>query len=264
MQTNQKYFTSTPCSSIALGIIFEVLKYRLKLSYNGTAYHGWQKQDNAISIQSTIEQAFTKINGSVVDIVGCGRTDTGVHARRYCAHFNSDELQDSELVYKLNSILPSDIAIESCQSVDESFHARFSAVSRVYQYFIHTSKNPFLVNQSFCLTKKLDLDAMNQACTLLMTYSDFASFCKKGADNKTTLCEIMGATWHHENDQIIFTIKADRFLRNMVRAIVGAMVDIGLKKITLDDFRLIIEARNNQFHGTAVPAHGLFLWEVNY
>ncbi len=241
-----------------------VLKYQLRLAYNGTAYHGWQKQDNANSVQTAIENAFLKITGTGIQLVGCGRTDTGVHAKNYCAHFETDALIDLELAYKLNSILPPDIAIELCQETDESFHARFSAQSREYKYFIHTRKNPFLENQSFCLSKKLDLESMNQACNVLMAYDDFASFCKKGADNKTTICQIMQAGWDMSGNQIVFTIKADRFLRNMVRAIVGVMVDIGLKTKSIEDLKRIIESKNNQFNGTSVPACGLFLWQINY
>ncbi|MFM9945275.1 MAG: tRNA pseudouridine(38-40) synthase TruA [Bacteroidia bacterium] len=240
------------------------MKFILKLSYNGTAYHGWQRQDNAISIQQIIESALEKITGIETEIVGCGRTDTGVHARCYFAHFESEGQLDSEIVYKLNSVLPHDIAIEYCKKSDDDFHARFSATSREYRYFIHWQKNPFLINQSFFLSKKLDLEAMNQACEILMQYEDFASFCKKGADNKTTICQLMEARWEQTENQVIFKIKADRFLRNMVRAIVGAMVDVGLHKLSLTDFKKIIKDKNNQFTGTSVAACGLYLWDVRY
>jgi len=240
------------------------MRFILKLSYNGTAYHGWQKQENANSVQSMIENALKKVTGLEVDIMGCGRTDTGVHAACYFAHFKLDDEPDSELVYKLNSVLPNDIAIEQCKKADANFHARFDAVSREYRYFIHFQKNPFLINQSYFVSKKLDVERMNKACEILKEYDDFASFCKKGADNKTTLCQLMEAHWEELNHQLIFTIKADRFLRNMVRAIVGAMVDVGLHKISLEDFKNIIEAKNNQFTGTSVAACGLFLWDVRY
>ena len=240
------------------------MKFILKLSYNGTAYHGWQKQDNANSVQSMIENALKIITGLAIDIVGCGRTDTGVHANCYFAHFEMEEWLESELAYKLNSVLPSDIAIEYCENIDDNFHARFDAKSRENRYFIHSQKNPFLVNQSYFLSKTLDLQAMNKACEILKEYDDFASFCKKGADNKTTFCRLMQAKWERKNHQFVFTIKADRFLRNMVRAIVGAMLDVGLGKLALDDFRQIIEAKNNQFSGTSVAACGLYLWDVKY
>ena len=240
------------------------MRFILKLSYNGTAYHGWQKQENANSVQSMIENAFKKITGLTIDIMGCGRTDTGVHAKCYFTHFEMEEEPDIELVYKLNSVLPADIAIEECKKADDDFHARFDAVSREYRYFIHFKKNPFLINQSYFVSKKLDVERMNKACEILKEYDDFASFCKKGADNKTTLCKLMDAHWEEKNHQFIFTIKADRFLRNMVRSIVGAMVDVGLHKISLEDFKNIIEAKNNQFTGTSVAACGLFLWDVRY
>jgi tRNA pseudouridine38-40 synthase len=240
------------------------MRFILKLSYNGTAYHGWQKQENANSVQSMIENALKKITGLSIDIMGCGRTDTGVHAKCYFAHFEMEEEPDIELVYKLNSVLPSDIAIEECKKADDDFHARFDAVSREYRYFIHFKKNPFLINQSYFVSKKLDVERMNKACEILKEYEDFASFCKKGADNKTTLCKLIKAHWEEINNQLIFTIIADRFLRNMVRAIVGAMVDVGLHKISLEDFKNIIEAKNNQFTGTSVAACGLFLWDVRY
>ena len=240
------------------------MRFILKLSYNGTAYHGWQRQENANSVQSMIENALKKITGSAIELTGCGRTDTGVHAKCYYAHFELDRKPDKEIVYKLNSVLPPDIAIAYCKRTDNSFHARFDAVSREYRYFIHSQKNPFLINQSYFVSKTLDLEAMNKACEILMEYEDFASFCKKGADNKTTLCKLMEARWEQKKDQLVFTIKADRFLRNMVRAIVGAMVDVGLNKLSLEDFRKIIEAKNNQFTGTSVAACGLYLWDVRY
>lgn len=240
------------------------MNFVLKLSYNGAAYHGWQRQENAISVQEIIETAYKKITGFDIELTGCGRTDTGVHAKCYYAHFELDEKPDKEIVYKLNSVLPPEVAIEYCKKAEDSFHARFSAISREYRYFIHFQKNPFLINQSYFISKKLDVERMNKACEILKGYDDFASFCKKGADNKTTLCQLMEAKWEQKKDQLIFTIKADRFLRNMVRAIVGAMVDVGLHKLSLDDFREIIEAKNNQFTGTSVAACGLFLWDVRY
>ena len=240
------------------------MKFVLKLSYNGTAYHGWQTQNNAISVQQLIETGFEKIAGFALELTGCGRTDTGVHASCYYAHFETDEILDKEIVYKLNAVLPPDIAIEYCKPTDDSFHARFSAISREYRYFIHSHKDPFLTDRSFFISKKLDLEAMNRACEILKEYEDFSSFCKKGADNKTMICKILAANWMKKNNQFIFTIIADRFLRNMVRAIVGAMVDVGLNKISLEDFRKIIEKKNNQFTGTSVPACGLYLWDVRY
>jgi len=236
----------------------------MKLSYNGTAYSGWQRQDNAVSVQQTIEKALRLITGIDIEIVGCGRTDTGVHASFYVAHFDTEQPLDVELVYKLNSILPKDIAVHHCKETADTFHARFSAISREYCYFIHCRKDPFLNDRSWFVHQSLDIDAMNRACTVLMDYDDFASFCKKGADNKTTICKLTHAEWVKEDHRLIFTIRADRFLRNMVRAIVGTMIDVGLGKTDMHNLRLIIEARDRGCSGASVPACGLYLTDVQY
>jgi len=240
------------------------MKYFLKLSYNGTAYHGWQKQENANSVQETLDNAMSVLIGAPIETVGCGRTDTGVHAMCYFAHFETLSHIPDEFIYQLNSILPHDIAIEDFKPIEAENHARFSALSREYRYFIHSRKDPFLRERSYFLHKKLDIELMNVACKVLREYNDFESFCKKGADNKTTLCEIYEADWITLNHQIIFKIRADRFLRNMVRTIVGTMLDVGLHKISMDEFRQIIEAKDRQFSGSSVPACGLYLWDVKY
>jgi tRNA pseudouridine38-40 synthase len=242
----------------------EQMRYKLKLAYDGTAYHGWQSQNNAISIQATIEKAFYQITNQKIELVGCGRTDTGVHAKAYFAHFDTIGFNDEEIVYKLNSVLPPDIAIESCLKTDETFHARFSALLREYKYYIHSHKNPFLINKSYYLKKPLNIEQMDEACRILVRYSDFASFCKKGADNKTTLCQLRDALWEKQDNQLVFTIRSDRFLRNMVRSIVGCMVNIGLEKMTLLEFTTIIENKNADYAGFAVPACGLYLNKVDY
>ena len=240
------------------------MKYILNLAYDGSVYHGWQKQENAISVEETIENAFFKLLGKNIEIIGCGRTDTGVHAKYYIAHFEYNLEIDKEIVYKLNSILPNDIAIYKCYKTNGNFHARFDAISREYKYYIHFKKEPFLFNRSYYMNKELNIELMNDACKILLLNNDFISFCKKGADNKTTICELMLAKWEIENNQIVFTIKADRFLRNMVRSIVGYMINIGLDKITLNKFIEIIEQKKSNQTGFSAPACGLYLTNVTY
>ena len=240
------------------------MKYKLILSYKGSRYHGWQIQENAHSVQAEIENALKIIAGEKIGIVGCGRTDTGVHAKFYVAHFETEVEFKSNVVYTLNAILPEDIAILDLKKVGDDFHARFSAISREYQYFIHFHKNPFLTGNSWYMNKQLNIELMNKASEILSEYQDFASFCKLGADNKTTLCEIQHASWQLNDNQLVFTIKADRFLRNMVRAIVGTLMEIGLERMSLIEFRAVIESKNRQNSGTSVPAHGLYLTDVKY
>ena len=240
------------------------MRFVLKLAFNGSAYHGWQRQKNAHSVQEEIEKALEVILGESAGITGCGRTDTGVHAMTYYAHFDRETAPEPRLVYQLNAILPRDIALHFCREVSEDFHARFSAISREYRYFIHTHKNPFLQDRSWFIHHTPGLELMNKACDILKQYEDFASFCKKGADNKTTLCRIDDCHWAMEGDQWVFTIRADRFLRNMVRAIVGTLVDVGLEKLSLQEFARIVEARNRNLSGESVPACGLYLWDVRY
>lgn len=240
------------------------MKYILKLAYKGTDYHGWQIQKNANSVQAMIEKAFHLLCGERVELTGCGRTDTGVHASCYFAHFETEAQLSENFVYKLNSILPKDIAISLCTSIVDEFHARFSAISREYKYLIHSQKDPFLNDESYFFHHELNLEMMNRACEVLKATKDFASFCKKGGDNKTTRCEIYECFWLKEGYQLVFTIRADRFLRNMVRAIVGTMLEIGLNKMNLDELETIIESKNRSLSGTSVPACGLYLTEITY
>ena len=241
-----------------------IVKYILKLAFKGTEYHGWQIQKNANSVQEMIENAIHLLHGERFELTGCGRTDTGVHASNYFAHFETNIILSENFVYKLNSILPKDIAIKECKLVNANFHARFSAISRQYQYLIHSQKDPFLNDRSYFLYPKLDIEKMNNACEILKSTSDFASFCKKGADNKTTLCQVHSCNWVCDEHRLVFTIRADRFLRNMVRAIVGTMIEIGLSKINIEEFKFIIEERNRNLSGFSVPACGLYLDEIVY
>lgn len=241
-------------------------RHFVQLCFKGTRYHGWQIQPNAISIQEVLENAFSILLQERIGVVGAGRTDTGVHASFYVLHFDTaNEISNfQKLIYRLNSILPSDIAIRNIWEVPPDAHARFSALSRTYKYFITLEKDPFVTNTHFYLRLTPDVDKMNEAARLLMNYTDFTSFCRLHSDVKTNLCEISRAQWEKENNRLVFTIKADRFLRNMVRAIVGTLLDVGKGKISLEDLQRIIEIQNRGAAGTSAPAHGLFLADVEY
>lgn len=241
------------------------MRYFIELSYNGSAYHGWQNQPNAISVQQVLEEALATLLQSKTEIVGAGRTDTGVHASQMFAHFDFDnEIDTPNLVYKLNSFLPNDIAISDVFRVKEDSHARFDALSRTYLYKISTIKNVFNTDFAYRLQLPLDVEKMNEACKILFIYNDFQCFSKSNTDVKTYNCTITKAEWFKDNDEIIFLITADRFLRNMVRAIVGTMINIGLGKIKVDDLHEIIKSKNRSEAGYSVPAHGLYLTQIVY
>lgn len=242
-------------------------RYFIILSFKGTAYHGWQSQPNTITVQQTIEQALSIILNNHIPICGAGRTDAGVHAKYFCAHFDCDNPDlhlRNDFLFRLNCLLPNDIAVSRIIKVDTSAHARFSALSRTYKYYIALSKSPFTFDYSWFLNKPLNTDLMNVACKQLMNYRDFTSFSKLHTDVKTNICHIMEAGWQQENDFLVFTIKADRFLRNMVRAIVGTITDIGRGKSNLEEFGHIIEAADRCKAGMSVPAKGLFLADIQY
>lgn len=241
-------------------------RYFLQCCYKGTNYHGWQIQPNAISVQEIFEDTLSKILRAKISVVGAGRTDTGVHASFFILHFNSPdtEIDSVKLVYKLNSFLPQDIAVQKLWKVNNEAHARFSALSRTYKYFISTEKNPFSTETSYRYLKLLNVDKMNEAAKVLFDYEDFTSFSRLHTDVKTNNCKICHAEWKQENKQLIFTIKADRFLRNMVRAIVGTLLEVGQGKISIDEFHEIIELKNRKFAGTSAPAQGLFLVDIEY
>ncbi len=246
-----------------------MFRYFIRLSFNGARYHGWQVQKNAPSVQETITRAINLIWGTDISLVGCGRTDTGVHAKEFFAHFNMAENRSKEdldqLCFRLNRFLPDDIAIYRIFPVSGEMHARFSAVSRAYQYFIHTEKDTFLNDFSWFVHDFPDLEMMNEGAALIRTYEDFTSFSKLHSAAKTNICHITEAAWekggHH---QLIFTITADRFLRNMVRAIVGTLVDLGHHKIDLEQLKRIIEGKDRCLAGESVPGKGLFLMKVVY
>jgi tRNA pseudouridine38-40 synthase len=241
-------------------------RYAIQLSYNGGRYFGWQRQPKEISVQEVLEKAFSTILREEIAVTGAGRTDTGVHASFYIAHFDTEnEIIDSvQLAFKLNRFLPADIAIQKIWKVDSEFHARFSAVSRTYKYFISTVKNPFTTETSFQYTVPLNVDLMNQAAKMLFEFTDFTSFSKLHTDVKTNNCKIYEAEWEKQGDQLVFTIKADRFLRNMVRAIVGTLIEVGKGKISIEQFAEIIERKDRGEAGTSVPPQGLFLVDIEY
>ncbi len=239
----------------------------MKLAYRGANFHGWQSQPNAVSVQSTIEDALTTIMRTPIKITGAGRTDTGVNARMMIAHFDVEQPLPSPdgLVKALNSLVGKDIAIHSISPVHDNAHARFDATSRKYHYYIHTEKSPFLYPLSWQAPVNLNFELMNKAAEILLGIDDFTSFAKLHTDVKTNICKVTYAKWEQiSENQWMFVITADRFLRNMVRAVVGTLVDVGRGKITLQQFSDIISAKDRCAAGTSMPAHALFLWNVTY
>ncbi|WP_372756238.1 tRNA pseudouridine(38-40) synthase TruA [Mariniflexile sp.] len=241
------------------------MRYFIELSYNGTAYHGWQKQPEAISVQAVIEKGLSLLLKENVSIMGAGRTDTGVHAKQMFAHFDTELVfNETNLAYKLNAYLPKDIAIAAIFKVKAEAHARFDALSRTYLYRIALNKNVFNFDSAYFVKQDLDVEKMKEASKILFQYNDFQCFSKVNTDVKTYNCELMQANWFFEADELHFIIKADRFLRNMVRAVVGTMVQIGLGKLQVDDLHSIIKSKNRSEAGFSVPAHALYLTEVEY
>ena len=244
-----------------------MVRYFLKLAYNGTAYHGWQIQENAHTVQAELNRKVSLMTGEEVNLVGCGRTDTGVHAREFYAHFDLNEplgFWEEDFVYKLNSFLSKDIVIFDLYQVPEDYHARFSATQRTYKYYISTRKNPF--ERDFCLeyTAPLDVEAMQKAAGYLLKFTDFTSFSKLHTQTKTNDCLIKEASWEISEDKLVFTITADRFLRNMVRAVVGTLLEIGKGKMKPEEIKDVIKAKDRGAAGFSVPAKGLFLEKVEY
>ncbi len=242
-------------------------RYFIELAFKGTAYNGWQIQPNAQGIQQVIEEAIAILIKEKVRVTGAGRTDTGVHASFYVAHFATATGLTGQLpesVRKLNHILPPDIAIKSIYPVGPDDHSRFSALSRTYKYYISLRKNPFRQETSYHINYRLDIAAMNNVAAELFKHSDFKSFCRSNSGVKNFNCHIMEAKWEVYDDMLIFTIKADRFLRNMVRAIVGTILDAGTGKISAEEFMNIILARDRRKAGTSAPANGLFITDIEY
>jgi tRNA pseudouridine38-40 synthase len=242
-------------------------RYFVQLSYKGTNYHGWQIQSNALTVQEVLTKAFSTILKEDIEITGAGRTDSGVHSSFFVAHFDSSKKgldKDLKLVFKLNSFLPKDIALFRIVKVNNEAHARFDATDRTYRYYIHQRKDVFINSTSWYLPVDLNVELMNKAARLLLNYDDFTSFSKLNTDVKTNICKVTEARWSKDDYRLIFTIKADRFLRNMVRAIVGTLVDVGKGNLTLEEFKQVIENKNRDDAGVSVPAHGLFLEDIKY
>lgn len=243
------------------------MRWQIHLSYLGTAYCGWQRQPGDPTVQQTLEEAFSMILRQPVEITGCGRTDTGVHARHYVAHTDIfDVALNAKVVYQLNAVLPVDIAISHIEETTPGFHARFDAVERQYKYYIHFNKDPFLHGLScyFHQHVPLDHDLMHEAATILMQYDQFKPFCKTGSDAEHFRCALTESLWTFDKDGAIYSIKANRFLRGMVRLTVGACLNAGLGKITLQELRQSLDQQTPLPHAWSVPAEGLYLENVRY
>lgn len=246
---------------------FTLTRYFIFISFKGTSYHGWQVQPNSVTVQNTIDEALTRILDENISTTGAGRTDAGVHALVFCAHFDSSDSEltaKKNLLFRLNRFLPDDIAVTGIKKVLPDSNARYSAVSRTYKYFISRIKDPFNDGSSWFIHGDLDIGSMNMASELLLNHSDFTSFSRLHSDNKTNICRIYQAGWEQSDNRFIFSIKADRFLRNMVRAIVGTMVEVGRSRIDPEGFNGIILSKNRSSAGMSAPAKGLFLTAIEY
>jgi len=242
------------------------MRYFAELRYDGAAYCGWQRQPDAPSVQQTVESALSALLRTQTQIVGAGRTDTGVNAAYYVAHFDCGGLPEEpeRMVYKLNRMLPGDISICSITGVAADAHARFSACEREYTYYLERRKNPFTRHAAWQYGVPLDVGAMNRAAALLPEFDDFTSFAKLNSNNRTNICRISAAGWSESGDVLRFTIRADRFLRNMVRSIVGTLVDVGRGRYSVEDFRDIVSSMDLSRSSAGAPAQGLFLSDVRY
>lgn len=241
-------------------------RYFIEMAYNGAGFHGWQKQNNAVTVQETLEQILTTLFQEKIMVTGAGRTDTGVHATYFVAHFDAETLpfDSSLLIRKANSLLPAGIAVYSFTQVGDDVNSRFDALSRTYEYHLVLQKDPFLNGLSHRPWFTPDFDLMNQAAERLREYDDFTSFARLHGGNKTNFCRITHAYWEKRGERFVFVISADRFLRNMVRAIVGTLLEVGRKKITVEEFCNIIEAKDRSGAGTSAPPQALFLTDIGY
>ncbi|WP_299531573.1 tRNA pseudouridine(38-40) synthase TruA [Ulvibacterium sp.] len=241
------------------------MRYFVQFSYFGKAYHGWQNQPNAVSVQQILEEAFYTILRHPIELIGAGRTDAGVHALQMFAHFDTKPIADTlQLTHRLNAYLPSDVAIQRIFEVPLDAHARFDALSRTYTYWVVQEKNPFYMDTAYYVRHPLVIETMNEAANLLLSHHDFECFSKSNTDVKTYLCTVKEAYWQHENNKLIFTITANRFLRNMVRAIVGTLLEVGTERWTVDDVNTILKSGDRQKAGPSVPAKGLYLTTIGY
>ena len=240
------------------------MRYFMQLSFFGTHYHGWQRQPKDLSVQEVLEDRLGTLLGKHADIVAAGRTDAGVHARIMMAHFDWDSPLREDLLHRLNAFLPDDIAVQQIRAVKPDAHARFDALSRTYQYRLIQHKDPFERDRAYYLTPVLDFEAMNSAAALLLEYSDFQAFSRVHTDVRTFICDIRQAQWERDGDVWIFTITADRFLRNMVRAVVGTLLEVGKGKMTLEDVKSLRKCRDRSRAGASVPAKGLYMTGITY
>jgi tRNA pseudouridine38-40 synthase len=241
------------------------LRYFIDISYSGTNYHGWQEQKNAEGIQEVINKPLSLLLNTRTKLIASGRTDTGVHARQQIAHFEiAEPVNIDKLNHRLNRFLPDDISVNKIYHVNDKAHARFSAISRTYEYLISSAKDPFLVNQVWLLRIPLDITQLNKASGILMEYNDFESFSRVKTDVNHFRCKLFSSVWTRDGSLLKYTVRADRFLRGMVRALVGTMVDVAKEKITLEEFRTIIEKKDRRMAGAAAPAQGLYLAKVDY
>lgn len=239
-------------------------RFFLEFSYAGTAYHGWQRQPNALSVQEVMEEALALLLKQQTPLTAAGRTDTGVHAKQMFAHFDADTTDLEQLIFRLNQFLPNDIAVIRIREVIPEAHARFDALNRTYEYHLNNLKSPFVQGMSYSLYKPLDVEQMNKAASILLEYEDFECFSKAHTDVKTFLCNITKAVWEKSETGLVFTITANRFLRNMVRAIVGTLIEVGLGKKNIQEMHTVIESKNRSLAGYSVPAEGLFLTHIEY
>jgi tRNA pseudouridine38-40 synthase len=239
-------------------------RFFLEVAYRGTAYSGFQSQENANTIQQEVEQAFRTLQRNAVVLTGSSRTDAGVHALQNFFHFDFESPLHPQFVYKINAILPSDIVVRSVQQVADDAHCRFDASSRVYDYFIYRSKDPFLDDRAWYFPYTLNMEALQEAAALLMRHHDFTSFSKRNTQVKTFECSIMESSWRQQQDCLVYRVRANRFLRGMVRALVATMLQVGRGTLSLEDFRAVIDAKDCTRASFAAPAHGLFLVEVCY
>lgn len=240
------------------------MRYVLKLAYDGTAYYGWQSQKVGNTVQQTVETGLKRVTRLDIPVMGCGRTDTGVHAKEFFLHFDWDGIPDERFVFRLNNAVPQDIAIYSCFPVKEDFHARFSASNRKYEYHLLRVPDPFLRNWAYFRFGELDLPLMQKGCEFLLTCTNFQSFSKVKTEVNTFTCKLMECHWEEIDGHLIFHVKADRFLRNMVRAMVGTLLEIGSGRMRLEDLPSVMESGDRSKAGKSVPARGLFLTEVGY
>lgn len=244
------------------------MRYFIEIAYDGQPYHGWQRQPQSISVQEVLEEALSTLLRAVIVVTGAGRTDAGVHAKQLYAHFDFlnlfTEKDLKNLQHRLNRFMPQSIAVNRIVPVTSEAHARFDAMARSYEYKIHQAKNPFLNKHSYFFEKELDVELMNEASQYLLGKQDFKCFSRSNTDVKTYLCEITEARWEHNNTELLFTITADRFLRNMVRAVVGTLLDVGMHNIAPAHLKEIIASRSRSEAGASAPAHGLYLTAVKY